>query len=167
MRTIELKKAFRRDFRRVKKGCHLRPDLVLIYRKPDRRPPLRFRLLQPLPQLAPLPRHNTRLDRIARVEARIAEFAVVARQLRCQLRHPLFRRLHLLLQRLQIHALFRPAAPRVDLAGTAAIHIPPTSGQPGAGGNGKPAQKFARLHRLLARALQLLQPHGPIAARNG
>jgi len=36
MRRIEYTGAFRRDFKREKAGRHLKPDLVLIYRKPDK-----------------------------------------------------------------------------------------------------------------------------------
>lgn len=40
MRTIERTGQFKRDYRRESKGkdfrdCHVKPDLVLIYRKPD------------------------------------------------------------------------------------------------------------------------------------
>lgn len=40
MRTIEHTGAFKRDFKRVKaqprhRDCHIKPDLLLIYRKPD------------------------------------------------------------------------------------------------------------------------------------
>ena len=35
MRTIERTTRFRRDYKREARGRHIKPDLILIYRKPD------------------------------------------------------------------------------------------------------------------------------------